>query len=91
MLQLINRSLFIISPIILILGMCFYYSYLKLKKSEYKKLELISIEISQESKIEKQLIKSASKPQVLEKNTQNKLQKIKVGIFNMDFTLSEIF
>jgi hypothetical protein len=71
--------------------MCFYYSYLKLKKSEYKKLELISIEISQESKIEKQLIKSASKLQVLEKNTQNKLQKIKVGIFNMDFTLSEIF
>ena len=71
--------------------MCFYYSHLKLKKSEHKKLEIISIEINQESKIEKQLVKSSTKLLVLEKNTQNKLQKLKVIIFNVDFTLSEIF
>lgn len=87
--QITKISYFLI-PFLIILGSSFYYSFQKLKEVETKKIKLLYAEISSEKKVAFQL---ENVPKVVEKinnATQNKLLKIKVAIFNVDFTLNEI-
>ena len=72
----------------MILG--FYVSYQKLKKSDYRNLNLLSLELASEKKLANQLNKTPKKVKNLEISINQKIIKIKVELFNINFTLKEI-
>lgn len=78
-------------PIIFILGCYFYFSYQKLKEVEVKKLQFLQAEISSEKKVAHQLKNVPKEVEKLNNTTKIKLLKIKIDIFNTNFTLSELF
>lgn len=81
----------ILFPLILILIIGLYISFQKLKNSENQALQLVYLDLDKEKNIKNQLKSTSEKITSLENSTQEKILKIKVGIFNIDFTLSEIF
>ena len=87
--QLTQISYFLL-PLLFILGCYCYRSFQKLKKSEAVKLQLLSAEISSEKKVAYQLKNIPKEVQKLNNVTQNKILEIKVGVFNLDFSLNEI-
>ena len=72
----------------MILGL--YVSYQKLKKSDYRNLNLLSLELASEKKLANQLNKTPKKVKNLEISINQKIIKIKVELFNINFTLKEI-
>lgn len=72
----------------MILG--FYISYQKLKKSDYRNLNLLNLELASEKKMANQLNNTPKKVKKLEISTQQKLKKIKVDVLNINFSLKEI-
>lgn len=75
----------------MILGSYFYYSFQKLKKVETKRLQLLYAEILLEKEVMQHFKKESKKTAGLNNSIEQKLLKIKVSIFNIDFSLSEIF
>lgn len=59
--------------------------------SENKKLAIISKELQREMKNFEQLKIIPQEINLIEKETKNKIQKIKVNVLNIDFSLQEIF
>jgi hypothetical protein len=82
---------FIVYPIIIFLLLRLYNSYQKLKKSETENLNLLKMELDSEKKKANQLKNISEKIKKTNNSTHLKLLKIRVDIFNIDFTLSEVF
>lgn len=82
---------FIISPIIFFLLLGFYLSYQKLKNSEIENFNLLKLELDSEKKKAHQLKNVPERIKIINNSTHLKLLKIRVDIFNIDFTLSEVF
>ena len=59
--------------------------------SENKKLAIISKELQREMKTSEQLKIIPIEINLIKKETKNKIQKIKVNVLNIDFSLQEIF
>lgn len=83
--------LFIISPIIFFLLLGLYFSYQKLKNAEIENFNLLELELDSEKKKAHQLKNVSEKIKIINNSTHLKLLKIRVDIFNIDFTLSEVF
>lgn len=85
--------LFFFSLLLVIAAIIIYftYSFKVLKVVENKKLNLIYSKIEAEKKIAKEFKNSDNDVVVFNNKTQIKLQKIKVGILNIDFTLRELY
>lgn len=66
-------------------------SFHKLKQKEAIKLQLINQELDCEKGMQKKLIQSKMEFSRITANIHEKLLKIKIDIFNLDFTLTEIF
>lgn len=77
--------------VILVVTITLSVNYKKYRMVEPNKLLLLSKEIQVEKKIAQNLSETPSKIDLLSYNTQQKLQRIKVGILYIDLTLSEIF
>jgi hypothetical protein len=69
----------------------FYVSFQNLKKAEALKIKFLYSEISSEKEAAHQLKNVPKKVEELNKSTNNKLLKIKVVVFNFDFSFNEIF
>ena len=91
MIDQIIKSLYIVFPLISIIGIWFYVSFQKLKQTDTKNLNLLCLELASEKKTANLLKNTSKKVELLSNSTHKKLQKIKVDILNIDFTLSEIF
>ncbi len=87
--QITKIGYFLLAITILLMGY-FYFSFQKIKKAELERLKILSNEIDTEKNIEYQLKDTSKKIQRLNKSTQFKLLQIKIDIFNINFTLSEI-
>lgn len=85
--------LFFFSLLLVIAAIIIYftYSFKVLKVVENKRLNLIYSKIESEKKIAKEFKNSDNDVVVFNNKTQIKLQKIKVGILNIDFTLRELY
>lgn len=81
---------FLIIPTITVLVLGFYVSYQNFKNTENKYLKLLYIELESEKKISKTLKSTTKKVKELDQKTNQKLLKIKVITFNINFTLNEI-
>lgn len=88
--QIIKVTYYLL-PLILILGFYFYVSYQKLKKLEIDRLQFLYAEIASEKNIKHQLKNTPKEVKKISATTQHKLYKIKVAVFNIDFSVSEIF
>ncbi|MGK0414278.1 MAG: hypothetical protein ACJA1B_002501 [Polaribacter sp.] len=78
-------------PSVLLILFWFSKKYQYLKYQETKRLELLYVELASEKKIAIRLKNTPKKVQELDRSIQKKLLKIRVNIFNIDFTLSEFF
>ena len=88
--QIIKVTYYLV-PLMLILGGYFYVSYKKLRKLETDKLQLLYAEISSEKELEYQFNSAFEAVEKSKISTKNKFLKIKTALFNIEFTLSEIF
>ncbi|WP_435414496.1 hypothetical protein [Polaribacter aestuariivivens] len=66
-------------------------NYKQLKTNEINKLNYLFLDLKKEKLTSNQLQKLPTELKTLEQNTQQKLQKIKVDVLNINFSLSEIF
>lgn len=82
---------FILVPLILSILYWFSKTYQEFKIEESKKIHLIYLELTSEKNIEHQLKETSLEIEKLENSIKNKLLIIKVAVFNIDFTLKEIF
>ncbi|QTD36705.1 hypothetical protein JL193_11210 [Polaribacter batillariae] len=86
-----------ITSLICILGITIFiivyliYQYKQLKIKEINKLNYLFLDFKEEKIISNQLRKLPTELKTLEQNTQQKLQKIKVDVLNINFSLVEIF
>ena len=90
MIQILKISYYLI-PILVILGSYYYYSFQKMKKVKTERLQLLYAEILLEKEVMQHFKKESKKTAGLNNSIEQKLLKIKVSIFNIDFSLSEIF
>ena len=88
--QITNATYYLV-PLIFILGGYFYVSFQKLKKIETEKLQLLYTEILFEKDIAYQFKNKSKKTNSLNNSIEQKLLKIKLALFNIDFSLNEIF
>lgn len=86
----ITQIAYFLFPLLFILGGYYYRSFQNLKSSESRKTALLLAEISSEKEVAYQLKSVSKETQKLNNATQEKLLKIKVGVFNIDFSLGEI-
>ena len=77
--------------LVLIISIYFFVTYKYLKIEESDRLKFIYSEIETEKKISKQLKHLPEEIKALQKGTHQKVQMIKIGVLDIDFTLSEIF
>ena len=82
---------FIIPPIIIVLLLGFYLSYQKLKESEREHFKHLYLELDSEKKKAHQLKNITERIKIINNSTQRKILQIKVDIFNIDFSLNEVF
>lgn len=90
MIETLKISYYLI-PILVILVGYFYYSFQKLRKVETERLQFLYAEILLEKEIAHQFKNVPKKVNRLNNSIEQKISKIKVAIFNIDFSLSEIF
>jgi len=90
MIETLKISYYLI-PILVILVGYFYYSFQKLRKVETERLQLLYAEILLEKEVAHQFKNVPKKGNKLNNPIEQKISKIKVAIFNIDFNLSEIF
>jgi hypothetical protein len=88
--QITQISYFLL-PLLFILGCYFYSSLRRLKEAETKKLNLLYAEITSEKEVAHQLNKTPKEIEKINNSIHNKLLKIKVDVFNLDYSLTEIF
>ncbi|OAD46706.1 hypothetical protein [Polaribacter atrinae] len=67
------------------------FTFQKTKEVEEEKISLINLELASEKKIANQLKGIPKKVERLNYSTQNKLLRIKVSVFNLNFTFDELF
>ena len=79
--------------LLLLIALIVYFkmNFQQIKAAEIDRLNLIVTEIEAEKKTSEQLKNLPQEIVSLKKGTQQKLQKIKIDILDIDFTLSEIF
>lgn len=90
MIETLKISYYLI-PILVILVGYFYYSFQKLRKVETERLQFLFAEILLEKEVAHQFKNVPKKVNKLNNSIEQKISKIKVAIFNIDFSLSEIF
>lgn len=90
MIDQITKSFYIFFPLITLIVGWFYFSHQKTKVSNTKKLNLLHLELIFEKNKANQLKSVPKKVQELDNITHKKLQKIKVDIINIHFSLSKI-
>ncbi|MGY8909306.1 MAG: hypothetical protein ACKVIG_05495 [Flavobacteriales bacterium] len=90
MIQILKISYYLI-PVLVLFGMCFYISFQKLKKNENERIQHLYTEILLEEQMAHQFKIVSERTNILNNSIEQKLLKIKVSIFNIDFSLSEIF
>lgn len=87
-----NYIFIILLILTFILALVLYLNFKKLKVKENQKLTLINNALESEKQNSKNSsIKTHHEIELLEKNTHRKFLKLRVLIFNTDFTLQEIF
>lgn len=93
MLLIENPNLILVSLalILVVLVLWFSFTYHQIKSTEEKKINFLYAELSSEKEIYNQLKNADVEVKRIEKNIKIKLIKIKVNVFNINFTLSEIF
>ena len=87
----ITNVIYYLVPLIFILGGYFYVSFQKLKKIETERLQLLNSKILLEEQMAYQFKNVSKSTNILNNSIEQKLLKIKVAIFNIDFSLNEIF
>ena len=90
MIAQITKISYFLLPLLFILGVYCYTSFQKLKKAEAIKLQLLYIELDSEKVLSEKLKLTSKKVKKRDSTLYQKLLKIKIGIFNVDFTLSEL-
>ncbi|WP_439128898.1 hypothetical protein [Polaribacter sp.] len=81
----------LISTFTILLIVILYLDYKKTKILETNRLNYLLLAFNKEKLISNQLQKMPEELKSIEQNTLQKFQKIKVGILNINFSLSEIF
>ena len=92
MLLLTENFYLLLFLLFLVLSLIVYFSinYKHYKIAEINRILLINNEIENEKRTSNKLKKIPLKVQNLSKNTQQKLQAIKVDVLDIEFTLEEI-
>ncbi|MFY9241617.1 MAG: hypothetical protein WAO74_01170 [Polaribacter sp.] len=90
MITQITKTAYFIIPLLFILGVYFYYTFKKFKEVDSKKLALLYAEIALEKRIALELQDAPKIIEKLEYSFHNKLQKIKVAVLDVNFSLKEI-
>ncbi|WP_159946878.1 hypothetical protein [Polaribacter septentrionalilitoris] len=83
-------SLFLLF-LVAVISIYLIIKYKRIKIEESDRLKVIYAEIETEKNISKKLDHIPLQINSLQKRTQQKIQTIKVGVLDIDFTLSEIF
>lgn len=83
-------SLFLLF-LVAVISIYLIINYKRIKIEESDRLKVIYAEIETEKNISKKLDHIPLEINSLQKRTQKKIQTIKVGVLDIDFTLSEIF
>lgn len=83
-------SLFLLF-LVAVISIYLIINYKRIKIEESDRLKVIYAEIETEKNISKKLDHIPLQINSLQKRTQQKIQTIKVGVLDIDFTLSEIF
>lgn len=93
MFNLLEYSYLLLLFLVLLIALVIYFKirFQQLKVLETRRLNLICVEIEAEKKKRKKLLTSPQEILFIKKETQQRLQKIKVDILNINFTLSEVF
>lgn len=91
MIDQITKISYFLLPLLFILGGYCYASFQKLKRVEVKKTQLLYAEILSEKEVAHQLKNAPKKVEKFNNATQTKLLKIRVAVFNIDFSFNEIF
>lgn len=91
MITSLTQFFFFLVCITITLSICLFYYYKKLKIVENNRLQLIEEELKLEKKNSIVLENTSVEVNLFKINIQNKLLNIKTLIFNMEFTISEIF
>lgn len=81
----------LISTFTILLIVILYLDYKKTKILETNRLNYLLLAFNKEKLISNQLQKMPEELKSIEQNTLQKFQEIKVGILNINFSLSEIF
>lgn len=87
----LNQFVFTILVLTSLLSIYLMFSYKKMKKIEKKKLSLIYKEIKKEKNNTEQLKTNNQKIKYIENETQQKIQVIKVGLLNINFSFGDFF
>ena len=74
-----------------LLSIYFLFEYQKLKNIETKKLSILNQELEKEKNLSIQLQTLPEEINIIKRNTNLKIQKIKVSTLSIDFSLREIF
>ncbi|MEO9570063.1 MAG: hypothetical protein ABJH82_13185 [Polaribacter sp.] len=87
-----NTKILLLSILLFITVILIYFTidYKRMKVLELNKLDNLFSEIEYEKLIAKQLEKVPKEIYFIKKGMQQKLQKIKVDILNINFTLNEL-
>ncbi|MFC4267396.1 hypothetical protein [Polaribacter marinivivus] len=89
--DILQFYLFILTPILFVIGIWCYYDFKKFKLKESEKLSVLFLNLEAEKK--RKLFLETKSESIL--NTRNdinkKLLKIKIDIFILNFSLHEIF
>lgn len=85
------QHLYIIASVLIIISYWCYVSYTKLKKKEIGRLTKLKVLLDKENSLKEKLRTTNKEVNTIEKRTQLKLQRIKIEIVDIDFSLSEVF
>jgi len=87
----INSITLLLLFLVTIISIYLIINYKRIKIEESERLKVIYAEIEAEKSVSKTLNHMPQEINSLQKRTQQKIQTIKVGVLDIDFTLSEIF
>lgn len=76
---------------LILLVVYFIYTYKRVHYFGNNRLNIIYTELKKEKEIASKLTIISDKVSLIETTTNRKINKVKVGILNLDFTLHEIF
>ena len=83
--------LFILTPILFVIGFWCYYDFKSFKEKENSELNTLYCDLEAEKQLKERLKKTPDEIYNIEKNIHQKILKIKIDIFNLNFSIKEVF